>query len=75
MTVRDVAAFLDVDEKTISRLAQKRDISGFKVAGSSRFPRADVMKWIEERKLTAQSTEEQKLIRVMPSVNKGRAEK
>ena len=29
MTVRDVAAFLNVDEKTIYRLAQKGDLPGF----------------------------------------------
>ena len=29
MTVRDVSAFLNVDEKTIYRLAQKGDLPGF----------------------------------------------
>ena len=32
MTVHDVAAFLNVDEKTIYRLAQKGDLPGFKVS-------------------------------------------
>jgi len=37
MTVRDVAGFLAVDEKTIYRLAQQGKLPGFKVAGTWRF--------------------------------------
>ena len=50
MTVRDVAAFLNVDEKTIYRLAQRGDLPGFKVSGSWRFQRTDLEAWIAERK-------------------------
>ena len=50
MTVHDVAAFLNVDEKTIYRLAQKGDLPGFKVLGSWRFQRADLEIWIAEKK-------------------------
>ncbi len=50
MTVRDVAAFLNVDEKTIYRLAQKGDLPGFKVLGSWRFQRPDLEAWTAERK-------------------------
>lgn len=50
MTVRDVAAFLNVDEKTIYRLAQRGDLPGFKVSGSWRFQRPDLEGWIAERK-------------------------
>ena len=50
MTVRDVASFLNVDEKTIYRLAQKGDLPGFKVLGSWRFQRPDLNAWIAERK-------------------------
>jgi len=53
MTVRDVAAFLNVDEKTIYRLAQKGDLPGFKVLGSWRFQKPDLESWIERKKLTA----------------------
>jgi excisionase family DNA binding protein len=55
MTVRDVAAFLNVDEKTIYRLAQKGDLPGFKVLGSWRFQRPDLESWIERKKLTAKN--------------------
>lgn len=50
MTVREVAAFLNVDEKTIYRLAQKEGLPGFKVAGAWRFQRADIQRWIDARK-------------------------
>ena len=50
MTVRDVAAILNVDEKTIYRLAQRGDLPGFKVSGSWRFQRSDLEAWIAERK-------------------------
>ena len=53
MTVRDVASFLSVDEKTIYRLVIKGDIPGFKVLGSWRFQRQDIQAWIAERKVHA----------------------
>ena len=50
MTVKDVAAFLNVDEKTVYRLSQKGELPGFKVAGAWRFQRADIQSWIDVRK-------------------------
>jgi excisionase family DNA binding protein len=50
MTVKDVAAYLNVDEKTVYRLSQKGQLPGFKVAGSWRFQRADLQAWIDARK-------------------------
>jgi excisionase family DNA binding protein len=50
MTVRDIAVVLNVDEKTIYRLAQKGDLPGFKVSGSWRFQRPDLLAWIEAQK-------------------------
>ena len=50
MTVRDVAGFLAVDEKTIYRLVQQGKIPGFKVAGAWRFQMRDIQGWIDERK-------------------------
>ena len=58
MTVRDVAAFLNVDEKTIYRLAQNGDLPGFKVLGSWRFQRPDLEVWIDRRKLIAKKKSE-----------------
>ena len=37
MTVRDVAGYLNVNEKTVYRLAQRRELPGFKKA-----PRAEM---------------------------------
>ena len=53
MTVRDVASFLNVDEKTIYRLVIKGELPGFKVLGSWRFQKSDLDVWIESRKLDA----------------------
>lgn len=54
MTVRDVAARLNVDEKTIYRLAQKGDLPGFKVSGSWRFQVLDIQAWINAQKVQTQ---------------------
>lgn len=51
MTVREVATFLAVDEKTIYRLAQRGKLPGFKVAGTWRFQLPDIQVWIDEQKL------------------------
>ena len=50
MTVRDIATVLNVDEKTIYRMAQKGDLPGFKVSGSWRFQRPDLLAWIDAQK-------------------------
>jgi excisionase family DNA binding protein len=53
LTVKDVAALLSVDEKTIYRLVTKGEIPGFKVLGSWRFQRHDLNEWIQVRKEAA----------------------
>ena len=50
LTVREVADILSVDSKTIYRLAKRGELPGFKVAGSWRFMRVDIDKWIEMQK-------------------------
>lgn len=50
MTVRQVAAYLNVNEKTVYRLAQKRELPAFKVAGAWRFKPEDIERWIERQK-------------------------
>jgi excisionase family DNA binding protein len=50
LTVREVAFYLNVDEKTIYRLVIKGELPGFKVLGSWRFQRLDLETWISERK-------------------------
>jgi len=51
MTVRDVARYLSVVEKTVYRLAQRGELPGFRVAGAWRFKRQDIEHWIEEQKV------------------------
>jgi excisionase family DNA binding protein len=50
MTVRDLAEFLAVDEKTIYRLTQQGKLPGFKVAVNWRFQLQDIQGWIDEQK-------------------------
>ena len=50
MTVRQVAAYLNVVEKTVYRLAKRGDLPGFKVAGTWRFKHSDVDEWIDLQK-------------------------
>lgn len=53
ITVRDVASYLNVTEKTVYRLAQRGALPGFKVAGTWRFRRGDIDAWIEGQKKAA----------------------
>lgn len=53
LTVKDVASFLNVDEKTIYRLVSKGSIPGFKVSGSWRFQMHDIQGWIDRQKSSA----------------------
>jgi excisionase family DNA binding protein len=55
MTVREVASYLIVDEKTVYRLAKRGELPGFKVAGTWRFRKGDIDGWIE-RQLPGAST-------------------
>jgi excisionase family DNA binding protein len=50
LTVREVAEFLKVTERTIYRLATEGQIPSFKVGGSWRFQRSDLTQWMNEQK-------------------------
>ena len=50
MTIREVAEYLKLKEKTTYRLVSERELPGFKVGGSWRFKRQDLEKWIEKQK-------------------------
>jgi excisionase family DNA binding protein len=47
LTVREVAAYLKIKEKTAYRLVAEGKIPGFKVGGSWRFRQQDIENWIE----------------------------
>ena len=46
MTIREVAEYLKVNERTIYRLLAAKKLPAFKVGGSWRFRRADIDGWI-----------------------------
>ena len=50
MTMKEVAEYLKINEKTAYRLASKGKLPGFKVGGSWRFRRGDIDEWIEEQR-------------------------
>tara|TARA_R110002110_G_scaffold411566_2_gene636065 strand:+ start:7087 stop:7275 length:189 start_codon:yes stop_codon:yes gene_type:complete len=50
LTLKEVAAYLKLAEKTAYRLAAEGKLPGFKVGGSWRFKREDIEKWIEKNK-------------------------
>lgn len=53
LTLKEVADYLKVTERTIYRLAAARQIPAFKVGGSWRFSRADIDIWIKSQSASA----------------------
>ena len=50
LTIREVAGFLKVTERTIYRLAAAKKIPAFKVGGGTwRFSRGDIASWIKQQ--------------------------
>ncbi|HAS3030123.1 TPA: helix-turn-helix domain-containing protein [Vibrio parahaemolyticus] len=52
LTLKEVAAYLKLAEKTAYRLASEGKLPGFKVGGSWRFKREDLELWIDQQKNT-----------------------
>ncbi len=50
MTLKEVAEYLKLTEKTAYRLAADKQLPGFKVGGSWRFKIIDLEDWIEQQK-------------------------
>ncbi len=50
LTLKEVAVYLKLAEKTTYRLAAEGKLPGFKVGGSWRFKESDIEKWIEKQK-------------------------
>lgn len=53
MTIREVADFLRLTEKTAYRFALDGKIPGFKVGGAWRFRRSQIETWISEQEQQA----------------------
>jgi excisionase family DNA binding protein len=49
LTIKQVADYLKVTERTIYRLAAAKKIPAFKVGGTWRFSRADIDRWIRQQ--------------------------
>ncbi|ENO1771636.1 TPA: helix-turn-helix domain-containing protein [Vibrio parahaemolyticus] len=53
LTLKEVAAYLKLAEKTAYRLASEGKLPGFKVGGSWRFKMEDLETWINSQKVGA----------------------
>lgn len=49
MTIKEVAEYLKVNERTVYRLAGAKKIPAFKVGGIWRFVRSDIDQWIRSQ--------------------------
>lgn len=49
MTIKEVAEYLKVKEKTAYKLVAEGKIPGFKVGGSWRFRKREIEDWIEKQ--------------------------
>ncbi len=62
MTVRGVAAYLNVDNKMVCRLGKCDDLQDFEVTRLWRFRRSDLDDWIDlQKKATQKNAEEKRL--------------
>ena len=53
LTIKQVSDFLQVNERTIYKLAKCGELPSFKVGGQWRFRKADIDGWIEGKKVQA----------------------
>ncbi len=56
LTIKQVAEYLKVTERTIYRLAAVKKIPAFKVGGTWRFSRADIDTWIKHQSMEGLET-------------------
>lgn len=57
LTIKEMADYLKVTERTIYRLAAGKQIPAFKVGGSWRFSRVEIDSWIRQQSAGTQSPE------------------
>ncbi len=58
LTLKEVAEYLKLAEKTAYRLAADGKLPGFKVGGSWRFKQTDIESWIEDKKTSNKDNDE-----------------
>jgi len=56
LTIKQVAGYLKVTERTIYRLAAAKKIPAFKVGGMWRFSRSDIDSWIKQQSMEWRDT-------------------
>lgn len=56
LTIKQVADYLKVTERTIYRLAAAKQIPAFKVGGSWRFSWAEIDSWIKQQSMEGRET-------------------
>ncbi|HAE8194416.1 MULTISPECIES: helix-turn-helix domain-containing protein [Enterobacteriaceae] len=49
LTIKEVADYLKVNERTIYRLAARGDLPGFRVGNAWRFRRGDLNVWVSSK--------------------------
>ena len=57
LTIKEVAEYLKVTERTIYRLAAAKKIPAFKVGGTWRFRTADIDGWIADQSTKSEGTD------------------
>ena len=57
LTIKEVAEYLKVNERTVYRLAGAKKIPAFKVGGTWRFRTADIDAWIAAQSQKAEGTD------------------
>lgn len=58
LTIKELAKYLRINEKTAYRLAFEQKLPGFRVGGSWRFRRAAVDAWIAEEECKGKGDQE-----------------
>ncbi len=58
LTIREVADYLKITERTLYRLVQDGKLPAFKVGNSWRFRREDLERWISEQSRGTEPTRE-----------------
>lgn len=71
LTIKDVAAYLKVTERTIYRLSQAKKIPAFKVGGMWRYLRVDIDRWIKQQSMGALDTGREKENTAKSQLNDG----
>ena len=51
LTIKEIAEYLKVTERTIYRLAAAKQMPAFKIGGSWRFSRQDIDGWIKQQSM------------------------